>query len=174
MSLYVESGIEFDFSSAKTLIEHDKTSPTYPVGRVSGSAIWPGVDFLIEEASGEWIWLEVKSWNPSRIDPERRGGSRRSFICKMKSAKFSLEMREKFLGTTAFLAWKNEFTPATTRFILLFEPPKPLDSALLGSQNLKMRGLIPNRRDWVKPIYASVMTLREWNLRFRDYPSKVI
>ena len=60
MSPYVESNIEFDFSAAKSLIEHDKTTPGVTGGSVHGNNVWPGVDYCIEEASGEWIWLEVK------------------------------------------------------------------------------------------------------------------
>jgi hypothetical protein len=64
VSLFVESNITFDFTAAKTVIEHDKVSPTHPGGNVHGNGKWPGVDFCIEEASGGWIWLEVKNWDP--------------------------------------------------------------------------------------------------------------
>ncbi len=178
MSVYVESGIEFDFSSARTVIEHDKSAPTHAGGTVHKNSVWPGVDFCIEETlvgqtPAEWIWLEVKSWEPSRIDPHRRGGNRWSFICKMKSDRFAMEMRDKFLGTTAFLAWTNNFTLAQTRFVLLFEPPTPMDSALLGSRNTRMQGRMSSKL-WVYPIRVSVLTLKGWNARFGvDYPAHI-
>ncbi len=172
--MYVESNIELDFAAAKTVIEHDKQTPSYPGGRVNGSALWPGVDFCIEELPGDWLWLEVKSWDPAPIAPNRRGGSRWSFICKMRSSEYAKEMRNKFLGTSAFLAWQNQFILAPTRLILLFQPPKPLDAALLGAQVTRMRSLIPNLRRWAQPITVSVLTVSEWNLRFRSYPAKVL
>ena len=173
MSVYVESNIEFDFTAATTVIEHDKATPTHPGGPVHNNSIWPGVDFCIEDASGDWIWLEVKNWNPTHITPNRRGGSRWSFLCKMRSNEYAREMRAKFLGTTAFLAWKNAFPLAPTRFVLLFEPPHPLDAALLGSRITRMQGLIP-RRHWAQPITVSILTVREWNRRMGIYPARAL
>lgn len=174
MSVYVESNIEFDFTAATTVIEHDKLTPTHSGGSVHGNNVWPGVDFCIEETSGGWIWLEVKSWDPTRIVPNRRGGSRRSFICKMRSNEYAKEMRGKFLGTTAFLAWKNALSLAPTQFVLLFEPPHPLDVALLGSRITKMRSLLPNRPYWAQPISVAVLTVSQWNLRYVPYPARVL
>lgn len=171
MSLFVESNITFDFTAATKVIEHDKTAPTHSGGAVDGNKKWPGEDFRVEEASGSWIWLEVKSWDPSRIAPSRRGGSRWSFICKMKSNEFLREMRGKFLGTTAFLSWTSKLPTAPIQFILLFEPPHSLDAALLGSRMTRMRGLIEDSR-WSPTIAVSVLTLSQWSARFgRDYPA---
>lgn len=174
MSVYVESSIEFDFATAAKVIEHDKTTPSYPGGSVHGNNLWPGVDLCIEETSGDWIWLEVKSWDPTHIASNRRGASRWSFLCKMRSNAYAKEMRGKFLGTTAFLAWKNSFYLAPTQFVLLFEPPKPLDAALVGSRITRMRSLVPNHLYWAQPIYVSVLTVSEWNMRFVSYPARVI
>ena len=175
MSVYAESNIEFNFSLARMVIEHDKSTPTHPGGIVHNNSIWPGVDFCLEEITGEWIWLEVKSWNATHIAPHRRGGSRWSFICKMKSNEYAKEMRGKFLGTTAFLAWTNSFPVAPTQFVLLFEPPKPIDSALFGSRITRMRSLIPNRAIWAHPISVSILTVSGWNARFgHSYPARLL
>lgn len=172
MSLYVESNIEFDFTAALRVLEHDKAlDPANPLRQ--GNTTWPGVDFCLEEVSG-WIWLELKNWDPAHVDPRRRGRDRWSFICKMKSDTFAKDMRNKFLGTTAFLAWTNAFPLAPIRFIMLFEPPYPMDSALLGSRTLRMRDHIPNRRIWQQPVHVSVLTLREWKLRFPHYPARLL
>lgn len=171
MSLFVESNITFDFTAARAVIEHDKSVPTHSGGDTHGNNKWPGVDFCIEEASGSWIWLEVKSWDPAHIPPIRRGGNRRSFLCKMRSNAFLLEMRGKFLGTTAFLAWTGTLPACTTHFVLLFEPPHVLDAALLGSRMARLREQIQDRR-WLPPVTVSVLTLSEWTARFgRDYPA---
>ena len=134
MSLYVESSITFDLTAAVTVIEHDKATPTHLGGLVHGNSIWSGVDFCIEEATGSWIWLEVKNWDQTHIPPARRGGSRWSFICKMKSREFLREMRGKFLGTTAYLALTGSLPSTSIQFALLFEPPTVVDSALIGSR----------------------------------------
>jgi hypothetical protein len=166
VSVLVESNIEFDFSRATQVIEHDKQAG-------DGNSVWPGVDFRIEDPPG-WIWLEVKSWDPTHIAPARRGGTRWSFICKMKSKPFAAEMRNKFLGTTAFLAWTNAFPLSDTRYIILFVPPKPLDKALLGTHNQLLRGHFPKTAPWAQPIRVSVLTIAEWNLRFPQYPAHLL
>jgi hypothetical protein len=166
VSVYVESNIEFDFSRAVRVTEHDK-----PTGH--NNNIWPGVDFCIEEPL-EWIWLEVKCWAPGHIAPRRRGGSRWSFLCKMRSNVYAQEMRSKFLGTTAFLAWMHAFPLAPTTFVLLFEPPHPMDSALIGSRITRMRQLVVNRAPWVQPIHVAVLTLHDWNARFPHYPARLL
>ena len=158
MSVYKESNIEFDFTQAKTANRHN-------------NSVWKGVDFCIEEPSGEWIWLEVKSWDLKHIDPHRRGGAVRSFRAKMKSNDYANEMCGKFIGTTAFLAWKGNFVLAPTTFVLLFEPPRPLDAALLGSRITRMQSLIP-RKIWAQPLGVVVLTTGGWNERFPDYPAK--
>lgn len=170
--LFVESNIEFDFSAALRVMKHDKPiDPAHP--EQQGNTNWPGMDFCIEEAAG-WIWLEVKSWDPTHIAPQRRGGNRWSFICNMRSDIYAKDMRNKFLGTTSFLAWTNTFPLAPTKVVMLFQPPRPMDSALVGSRSLRMRGHIPNRSLWQKPILVSVLTVDEWNLRFPLYPARLL
>ena len=168
MSLFVESGIEFDFTRAVTVVEHDKALSASS----DGNTTWPGVDFRLEYAAG-WIWLKVKSWEPSRIAPNRRGGNRR-FNSKMRSKAFCQEMREKFLGTSAYLAWDNRLLLAPTRYILLFEPPSPSDVALLGTFLTILEGQFPIPRKWRSDITVAVVTLSQWNLRFPDYPARII
>ena len=169
MSLFIESGIEFDFTRALTVVEHDRALS----GSSDGNTTWPGVDFRLETAVG-WIWLEVKSWEPSRIEPQRRGGNRRRFNSKMRSKVFCQEMREKFLGTSAYLAWDNRLLIAPTRYILLFEPPSPLDVALLGSFMNILENQFPIPRKWRGNITVAVVTLAQWNRRFPDYPARII
>ncbi len=174
MSLFVESGIEFDFTRALTVLPHD--SPlTGPLGFSSsdGNTTWPGVDFRIENANG-WIWLEVKSWEPGRVAPKRRGGNRRSFSSKMRSKVFGQEMRGKFLGTSAYLAWGSQFLIAPTRFILLFEPPTPLDEALLGPFMDILAEQFSVPRKWQGNITVAAMSLSQWNRRFPDYPARIV
>lgn len=167
MSVFIESRIEFDFTSASAAVQHDKPAPGH------GNSVWPGVDFCIEDG-GEWIWLEVKSWDPAPIPAKDRGGMRWSFICKMKSKAFTKEIREKFLGTTAFLTWSNIFPLAPTRFILLFQPPHTLDSALLGTLQTRVKSQIPNLRIWAEPVSVAVLDTAEWNRRYPQYPARLL
>jgi hypothetical protein len=167
VSVLTESSIEFDFTQAISVIEHDRPAPGH------GNSTWPGVDFCITEQGG-WIWLEVKNWDPTYIAPNRRGGSRWSFVSKMRSKSFSRDMRNKFLGTTAFLAWRGLFAPVSMQLVLLFQPPQPLDTALLVTLQTRMSSLVPNLSVWTHPIYVSVLDLTEWNLRYRQYPARLI
>lgn len=167
MSVFIESRIEFDFTSAAAAVQHDKPAPGY------GNSIWPGVDFCIQDGS-DWIWLEVKSWDPTHTPAKDRGGRRWSFICKMKSKTFTKEIREKFLGTTAFLAWRDIFPLAPTRFILLFQPPHTLDSALLVTFQSRVKAQIPNLSVWAEPIFVAVLDTAEWNRRYPNYPARLL
>ena len=92
----------------------------------------------------------------------------------MKSKVFALEMRNKFLGTTAFLAWTNTFTSAPTRFVLLFQPPHPLDAALLVTFQNRIKSQVPNLQVWHEPIFVAVLDLEEWNRRYPDYPARLL
>ena len=167
MSVFIESRIEFDFTQATSVTSHDAR----PGGH--GNSVWPGVDFCIED-DGEWIWLEVKSWDPTQTPAKDRGGRRWSFICKMKSKAFTKEIREKFLGTTAFLTWRNIFPSAPTRFILLFQPPHALDSALLVTFQSRVKSQIQNLRSWAEPVFVAVLDTAEWNRRYPHYPARLL
>lgn len=89
----------------------------------------------------------------------------------MRSKEFTAEVRGKFLGTSAYLAWTNQFPSTRVRYILVFEPPQPLDAALLVTQSTALRSQIPNLRKWSQPISVAVLTMAEWNMRFPDYPA---
>ncbi len=167
MSVFIESRIECDFTQAASVTPHDAR----PGGH--GNSVWPGVDFCIDDG-GEWIWLEVKNWDPTHVPAKDRGGMRWSFICKMKSKTFTKEIREKFLRTTAFLAWKDMFPLAPTRFILLFQPPHTLDSALLVTFQSRVKPQIPNLRSWAEPVFVAVLDTAEWNRRYPQYPVRLL
>jgi hypothetical protein len=167
VSVFAESSIEFDFTNATVAIAHDKPAPGH------GNSVWPGVDFCIGDPPG-WIWLEVKSWNPTHIPAKDRGGSRWSFISKLKSKSFTKEIRDKFLGTTAFLTWRGSLPLAPTTFILLFEPPHMLDAALLVTFQSRLKAQIPNLKAWQEPIYVAVVDLAEWNRRYPEYPARLL
>lgn len=156
----VESGIEFDFSSATEVHEHDRTVPNCS-GNTSadGNNAWPGVDFRIRDDDG-WIWLEVKHWP--------RGPGR--FAGKMKSKAFALEVRDKFLGTTAHLAWRGQFTAVNVRYILLFQPPPTADPALLTPFADLIRRALPVAH--VQAVRLALMSLDEWTQRFEAYPAR--
>lgn len=82
-------------------------------------------------------------------------------------------MRSKFIATTAFLAWTNQFPLAPTVFVLLLEPPKPVDAALLLAFGHRMHNHIYSPR-WAHMLSVAVMDLNEWNARFPDYPARKI
>lgn len=167
MSVFIESRIEFDFTQSVSVTPHDAR----PGGH--GNSVWPGVDFCIEDG-GECIWLEVKSWDPTHVPAKDRGGQRWSFICKMRSKEYAKEMRGKFLGTTAFLAWSRRFSLAPTRYILLFEPPHMLDSALLVTFQSRVKSQVPNLRSWAEPVFVAVLDTAEWNRRYPQYPARLL
>lgn len=157
----VASDIEFDFSVAKNLFEHDTTNPKCQGGSIpDGNTGWPGVDFREEEDQG-WIWLEVKNWG---------GRMRGSFAHKMRSKEFAEEIRSKFLGTTAFLAWNERFMPAPVRYVLLFEPPNTSDPALLAPFQDLVRSEMPTSR--ALNISVHVMNIEKWNSIFPSYQAR--
>lgn len=167
MSVFLEQTLEIDFTNAVSVVPHDNR----PGGQ--GNSIWPGVDFCLQDGP-DWIWLEVKNWDPTHIAPNRRGGTRWSFICKMQSKTFTKEVRDKFLGTTAFLAWTGTFPLAPTRFILLFEPPHALDAALLVTFQTRLKAQIPDHVLWQQAVHVAVLNLAQWNQRFPDYPARLL
>ena len=176
MSGYVESNIEFDFTNAHSVLEYEGLLTALPgASPTQRNTFWPGIDFHIEETPGEAIWLEVKNWNPTFLAAKDRGGNRCSFLSKMKSDRFATEMRGKFLGTSSFFAWDGRIVPSTVRFILLFEPPHPLDSALTLTfgHKVKQQLMPPKVLAWRGRIEVSALTLAEWNRRFPDYPARL-
>lgn len=161
MKTCVEGDIEFDFSLARTVREHDTTMPKCDEGSApDGNTYWPGVDFRIEDDNG-WIWLEVKDW---------RGRMAGSFGHKMRSKDYAEQMRGKFLGTTAFLAWNQTFQSDPVRYILLFEPPTTFDRSLLAPfQDLVRKEMNAAGR---LNINTYVMRLDGWNAVFDYFPAR--
>ena len=177
MNVHVESNIEFDFTKAHRVVEYENLFAGLPGASPNQrNQFWPGIDFHIEDAPDDVIWLEVKSWNPAQFAPRDRGGQRRSFQCKMKSKSYPMEVREKFLGASAFFAWDSRPIPLKVRFLLLLEPPHPMDSALILTFGHKVRSqLMPPRiLTWRRRMEVSALTLAEWNRRFPDYPARII
>ncbi len=169
MAVVVESGIEIDFTAAAAVLRHDGVGPG-----CDGNTTWKGIDFRVDD-TGRWLWVEVKSWDPAIVlPPRRRGGAQRSFVAKMKSKPFADEMRGKFWGTTAFLSWTARFTPSDVVFVLLFQPPRPLDKALLGTFQTRMQSLVPRTIPWTHSLTVAVMDVADWNARFPTYAARVM
>jgi hypothetical protein len=165
MPVCKESGIEFDFNVAKQVHAHDmKCQCTGKYGRDDNS-LWPGVDFRIEDAEG-WLWLEVKNWRVS---------ARNSYTRKMRSKAFAGEMREKLLGTAAFLASrkKPDAFPSPLTLVFLFQPPPSADPGLQGIAYQLIREQIHSA---LTPLNISfvVVDIARWNQKFPDYPAKQI
>ncbi|HLO98080.1 MAG TPA: hypothetical protein VK171_05760, partial [Fimbriimonas sp.] len=117
----------------------------------------------------------VKSWDPAVIlPPKRRGGAQRSFVSKMKSQPFADEMRGKFWGTTSYLSWTGSFQPSDVVFVLLLQPPRPVDKALLGTLQTRIRSLFPGTNPWTHTLAVAVMDVTDWNASFPNYAARVI
>jgi hypothetical protein len=166
-----ESGIEFDFSKALSVRIHDKTLDQGG----EGNTLWNGVDFRVELVD-QSLWIEVKSWDYRRIDPRRRGGQQRNFISKMRSKQFGNEIRSKFYGTSAFLVWTNNFQPKDTVFVILFQPPRPVDKALLGTlMQKRITPAFPRRNaPWTNELTCVVVDLADWNRLYPEFPARIL
>lgn len=166
-----ESGIEFDFSKALSVKVHDKALSQGG----EGNTLWKGVDFRVE-VPNQSLWIEVKSWDYKIIDPWRRGGQQRSFVSKMRSQQFGNEIRSKFYGTSAFLAWTNNFQPKDTVFVILFQPPRPLDKALLGTfMQQRIAPAFPLRNaPWTHRVSCVVVDLDDWNSLYPEFPARIL
>ena len=160
--IYQESGIEIDLTASASCAKHD-----------ASNNVWPGVDFAIEDST-DWIWLEIKNWEPSGLPSQRRGGQRWSFLCKLKSGVFYREvLRAKFIGTSAFLALTNNHPRATIRYIVLLESPR-LDAAMKLHATNRLRSLIPRRGPWTHPVEVAVVDLADWNRLYPQYPARQV
>jgi hypothetical protein len=169
VTIEVESGIDFDFRTAVDLKRHDR--PVAQGGE--GNTIWNGVDFRVLDSVG-WVWVEVKSWNPGRIAPRYRGGNQRRFVGRMRSREFGLELRAKFLGTTSFLAWTGAFLPAPVTYVVVLQPPRPLDKALMGTFATRVRAAFPNPGPWTQALSVAVVDLADWNALYPHFPAKIL
>ena len=94
----------------------------------------------------------------------------------MKSKPFTEEMRGKFFGTTSFFAWDTRPIPKHVLFLLLFEPPHPIDSALMLTlgQKIKSQLLPPKIVEWSNRFDVVILSVNEWNQRYQDYPAAIL
>jgi hypothetical protein len=160
-----ESKIEFDFDVARQVHTHDMKCQCVGNYRRDDNSLWPGIDFRIEDAAG-WLWLEVKNWRIS---------ARNSYSRKMQSEAFAREMREKFLGTAAFLASRKDpdALPRPLTLVFLFQPPHGADPGLRGIGYELIRNQIHTALTPLN-ISLAVVDVSIWNQRFPDYPAKQI
>lgn len=167
MSVWEESGIRFDFSGAAHSEKHDAENRAFPA-----------VDFLVHETPGNWLYVEVKNWEPASLPAHAQAESRADFAAKMQSAVFYQELRNKFLGTSAFLTLMKKPQPTQrVLFVVVLESPI-LTSEFLSHAITRMRGQLPNRpnkgMEWAVSFDVAVVSVAEWNKRFTNYPATVI
>ncbi len=162
-----ESEIEFDFSAAHTCDKHDETNK-----------VLDAVDFILDEPTRS-VWLEVKNFEGKSIAPRMRGGARRKFLAKMRvqNGFYRDELRAKFVGTAAFFWLTSVPFSKPVVYVVLLESPR-FDSALKLHAKEMMRKLIPTRGShlapWAHKVTVAVVDVTEWNLRFPDYPARVL
>ncbi len=95
---------------------------------------------------------------------------RGSYKFKLKSKEFADEIRGKFLGTSAFLAWNSAFVCEPVLYILLFEPPKAQDAAMLSKFQDFIRSSLPIPRQLSISVY--VWDLATWNAEYPQYQAR--
>jgi hypothetical protein len=168
MSVYEESGFQFDFTSAIDSSIHDKDLPH------DGNTFWPGVDFRVVESQRE-VWIEVKSWSFSRIhDKVERRTAQRDFAQKLvKDAtdEFRDEIVAKFFGTTSYLVWSGISVPPAVTYIVFLEPPNRGSRALLGPFQDRLRDQFKNAqaRPWGKRITYRVVDMAGFHELFPNF-----
>lgn len=160
-----ESKIEFDFDAANEVYAHDSKCRCDGLHHRDENNLWPGVDFRIEDAVGP-LWLEVKNWRVS---------SRNSYSRAMQSKAFAREMREKFLGTVAFLASRKDpnALPSPLTLVFLFQPPHGADRGLRGICHQLIRDQLHTALTPLNIAFA-VVDIDVWNQRFPDFPARQI
>ena len=166
MSLHTESGIQFDFDGALQVIRH--FDPKITNCQMDGDHPWDKIDFRIQVSATHWIWLEVKSWDPSHIDKPFRDQALADFLSKLKTKELARELRDKFVGTTSYLAWSDNFARVKTEYVCLVEPPITSNSALLKNQMSKLNVDIP-KDGWGVELGIAVVDLQRWNLTFPQF-----
>lgn len=88
--------------------------------RGDGNTNWSGVDFRIPYGTREF-WVEVKSYDLTRIEPRRRGGVVQQFKAKMKSKHFADELMSKFYGTACYRSVTGHNFPDFVFFVVLIQ-----------------------------------------------------
>ena len=165
MPICKESEIEFDFTAAQQVYKHDAEGNCQGTYLDDHNSLWPGVDFRLQDAHGT-IWIEVKNW---------RVASHNAYARKMKSEAFALEMRDKFLGTAAFLAWHGYTMPAPQSLLLvfIFQPPYSADPALRGAFTELLRNKLHSGLNKLGVRWA-VVDIATWNQKFTIYPAEQV
>jgi len=93
----------------------------------------------------------------------------------MKSEKFGLELRSKFFGTAAFLAWTGQFIPSKVTYVVVLEPPRLLDKALLGTfMQQRLAPAFPSPNAWIHPLNCIVIDVSDWNLLYPNLPARIL
>ena len=167
MRIVEESGIEFDFTAAASVMRPDKE----PSG-----GVWPNVDFRVDEGERE-LWIEVKSWHPSRFKTQsERIAKTKEFIGKLSSDELRKKLVAKFLGTSAYLAWTGVFVPKKVIYVMLLdsEPLRRDQAALLVSFKDRLKPRFPTTPPWTHSITHVVMDLETFQARFARYPCRRI
>ena len=164
MRIVEESGIEFDFTNAASLALHDRARPTG-----EGNGTWPGVDFRVDEGARE-LWIEVKSW-VRKTQPERVAAEK-EFPKVLASEDLRVWIVDKFLGTTAFLAWTGTFAPKEVIYVVLFDSSRRDRTALLVSFKDRLRASFPKTSPWTHRIDYVVLDLETFQTVFPHFPCR--
>jgi hypothetical protein len=154
---FTESSIQFtlDPKADIQLTEHEKQQD---------HSRFPGVDYRFKFETNEvkvHLWLEIKRWSDNPEDYEQK-------TIEGQTETFIQSLRNKFAGTTAYLAWTGQFELLDVTCVFLLEPPHGFDSALLGSRYQTMTTKLNGFRfdpdgTWNKQIKFVVVTLDQWN-----------
>ena len=167
MAILTESGIQFDFGDTRVIVPYD---PNRLEDEMDSAHPWKNIDFRIQISENEWIWLEVKCL-PNNIPPEHRQKQEEHFLEKLNSGQLVSELRNKFLGTTAYLSWSKEFHLVKTHYICLLEAPGVLNIAHLKTLNDQLSRDIPNL-GWAVELSTIVLDLKLWNKRFSHFKAQ--
>lgn len=157
-----ESNIRFDFGDTY-FVRHGQDG--------DGNTNWKGVDFRIQLKEG-WLWLEVKNWNPpasKSIPAEIREVIDTDYQDKTKDETLTQDLVSKFLGTTAFLAWKEGFKPQKVDYVALLVGPPGIDAAQISGFNDNLSSHTGNH------VKARVISnLEDWNRIYPKFPATLI
>ncbi|MCA0360625.1 MAG: hypothetical protein LCH41_06185 [Armatimonadetes bacterium] len=160
-----ESGITFDFAEMKSVVRQDSKAD-------GGHECWSGIDFRCVTATGEHLWIEIKNFDLSRFPPRFRGGKQREYVGKISSKSLAREIRDKFLGTAAYLGLTGTLERQPILYVAIVEPPRAVDKALLLGLSDQLAGFLQKRLPWTSPASLIVMSLDEWNKIYTEFPAE--
>ena len=168
MSIYEESGFQFDFTAANFSAIHDKATPH------DGNTIWKGIDFRVFENNDHQIWIEVKSWDLKRFANQPARRKAKDQFCAKLTENGADDIVRKFLGTTCYLAWSGLGIPQSVHYVVFLEPPDRGSRPLLGPFQDRLRGQFKQAqaRDWGGRITYQVVDLAQFQRQFPNYPTK--